>query len=408
MINRLTKSEQGFSLIELLVAIVVIGIILSMAMQSMSIVVDDNRRISTKREMDKLAQAIVGNPDIANAGVRSDFGFVGDNGTFPSSLQDLYDNPGGWSTWDGPYISNGFTQDSTGFKLDEWGKLYNYTGGITITSSGNGSTITKKIADSESDYISNYFNGTIMDSQDSLPGSDFKDSIDIKVTVPNGSGIYITKTYHPDSVGIFILDSIPVGQHRMEIIFTPENDTLTRYLTILPRHNSNATTYKFASSEFSSGGGSSGVELLRPNGIGSLAQLSTSGCTDNWECTDEVSNDGNLSYNYQTSSSYFEDTYQTENHISGVGTIDSVKIYISCQETSPSGRVYSQIRTNGSDHNGTQENPESSYTTYTTAYANNPSTSSAWTWAEIDNLEIGIMLKKARCTQMWAEVYYTY
>jgi len=251
------NSKSGFSLIELLVAIVVIGIIMSLAMQSMDTVVEDNRRISTKREMDKLALAITGNPDIANTGVRSDFGFIGDNGSFPSSLQDLYNNPGGWSTWDGPYISTKISQDSIGFKYDEWGKLYSYSGGITITSPGNGSIITKKLADSASDYISNNFNGIIKDSYDSLPGSDYKDSIDIEITIPNGSGSNITKIYNPESDGSFVFDSLPVGQHLINLIYKPANDTLTRFLNILPRHKSSAT-FNFASAYFSSGGGGGG------------------------------------------------------------------------------------------------------------------------------------------------------
>jgi len=258
------KNQSGFSLIELLVAIVVIGIIISLAMQSMDIVVDDNRRITTEREMDKIAQAIVGNPDIANIGVRSDFGFVGDNGTFPASLQDLISNTGGWSTWNGPYLSAGISQDTIGYKIDEWGKPYNYTGGITITSTGSGSTITKKIADASSDYLLNTFNGVILDSQDSIPGPIYKDSLDVLVSIPDGIGSMTTKFYNPAADGNFTLDSLPAGHHQLEIIYIPENDTLTRYLTILPRHNSNTVSYNYASSYFSTGGGSSETEPEEP------------------------------------------------------------------------------------------------------------------------------------------------
>ena len=54
--KKILQNISGFSLIELLVAIVVIGIILSLAMQSMDTVVDDNRRVTTNKEMDKLAK----------------------------------------------------------------------------------------------------------------------------------------------------------------------------------------------------------------------------------------------------------------------------------------------------------------------------------------------------------------
>jgi hypothetical protein len=167
-------------------------------------------------------------------------------------LQALYQNPGSYATWDGPYVATGFAQDSTGFKIDEWGSSYSYSGGVIITSTGSGATITKKVADSTSDYLLNTINGTIKDANDSLPGSIYDDSVDIEVTIPNGSGSSVTKTYNPDSAGAFTLDSIPVGQHELRVIFTPEADTLFRYVTILPRHKGNLN-YKFASAHFFSG-----------------------------------------------------------------------------------------------------------------------------------------------------------
>jgi len=243
--------QDGFSLIELTIVIVVIGILAAVVMQSMTALVEDSRQVKTEREMEMLANAIVGDPSATNGGVRSDFGYVGDIGAFPPNLQALFQNPGSYATWDGPYIEFGFSQDSTGFKKDEWGSLYSYSGDITITSTGSGSTIAKKIADATSDYLLNTFNGTIKDSNDSLPGPVYDDSVDIKVTVPDGSGSTVTKTYHPDSTGAFTLDSLPAGKHVLRIIYTPDVDTLFRYLTILPRHKSDVD-YKFASTHFSS------------------------------------------------------------------------------------------------------------------------------------------------------------
>lgn len=251
MKHRLQR-EYGFSLIELTIVIVVIGILAAVAMRSMTALVQDSRKVKTKREMEMLACAIVGDPSATTGGVRSDFGYICDIGAFPPNLQALYQNPGSYSTWDGPYLLPGFSQDSTGFKTDEWGTLYNYSGGITITSTGSGSTITKKIADATSDYLLNAVLGNIKDANDSLPGATYMDSVDISITIPNGSGGMITKIYHPDSTGVFTLDSLPVGTHPLRIIYTPEVDTVFRYLTVLPRHKSNLT-YKFSSSHFSTG-----------------------------------------------------------------------------------------------------------------------------------------------------------
>ncbi|MEA2031895.1 MAG: prepilin-type N-terminal cleavage/methylation domain-containing protein [candidate division Zixibacteria bacterium] len=264
-------TQSGFSLIELVVVIVVIGILLSIAMQSMEGLVKDARLSKTEREMEMLAKAIVGNPDIAGGGGRSDFGYVGDIGAFPSNLQALYENPG-YGTWNGPYIPFGLTQDSTGFKIDEWGKAYTYSGGITITSTGSGTTISKKIADATSDYLLNTCNGTIKDANDSLPGATYADSINIKITIPDGSGSIIVKTYHPDSTGAFTLDSLPVNTHPLEIIYIPENDTLHRFLTIFPRHRSNKH-YRFAFDYFGNDADSEMIVLSTQN-LASIGGLS--------------------------------------------------------------------------------------------------------------------------------------
>ena len=136
-------NNNGFGLIELTVVIIIISVLLGIAMQSMLAIMEDTRQVKTEREMEMLVQAITGNPDITNNGQRSDFGYIGDIGAFPSNLQALYENPGSYDTWNGPYVETGFTQDSTGFKTDEWGTAYDYSGGITITSTGSGSNITK-------------------------------------------------------------------------------------------------------------------------------------------------------------------------------------------------------------------------------------------------------------------------
>jgi len=252
------NNYKGFSLIELLIVLIVIGIALAIGMQYMGATIDDNRRVRTEREMDMLTNAITGNAELTGNGTRSDFGYFGDIGAFPPNLNALYQNPGSYSTWDGPYLPPGFAQDISGFRFDEWGQAYAYTGSITITSNGSGTAITKKIADATSDYLLNSFIGIIKDADDSLPGVIYRDSVNIVATVPNGSGGTISKIYNPDSVGVFKLDSLPAGTNPLDIIYTPANDTLNRFLTILPRHKSDTVIFKFASAWFT-GGSSSGT-----------------------------------------------------------------------------------------------------------------------------------------------------
>ena len=207
----------GFGLIEITIIIITIGILASIAMQSMTVLIIDKKQVSTEREMEMLADAIRGNPEIAHNGIRSDFGYIGDVGAFPPNLDALKTNPGGYATWNGPYIQNGITEDTDGFKTDEWGSLYTYSGGITISSSGGSSTLTNRIADASSDYLMNRFVGTILDGASNAPGSSFVDSVEINITFPNGTGGTTVKTYQSDVAGEFIIDSLPVGHHPLEL-----------------------------------------------------------------------------------------------------------------------------------------------------------------------------------------------
>lgn len=243
------SNESGFSLIELVVVIVAMGVAAAVSMQALGVVAEDINKIETGREMEMLSRAIVGNPEITQDGIRSSFGYVGDVGAFPANLQALYVNPGSYSTWNGPYTAPDLTQDSTGFKTDAWGTAYTYTGGVTISSTGGGSTITRDVARASSDYLLNTLIGTITDSAGNIPDTTFMDSIEVVVTYPNGTGGTATKTYTPIASGEFTLDSIPAGERLLQIIYTPESDTLTRYVTVLPRNRSTKTV-RFASGYF--------------------------------------------------------------------------------------------------------------------------------------------------------------
>lgn len=254
MAARRFRSQSGFGLVELTVVLVVVGIMVGIAMQSAVVVTSDARHAETERELDQIANAIVGNPALQQDGLRSDFGYVGDVGAFPANLQALFTNPGGLASWNGPYIRTELVQDSTSYRLDGWGKAYSYAGGITLTSSGSGSTITKKIADATSDYLLNTVYGSVRDRSDSLPGVVAKDSVEVKVTMPAGGSGLITKTYHPDASGGFRCDSIPAGVRHFRIIYRPANDTIDRYFTVLPRQQASRTLdVRFSQPYFTTG-----------------------------------------------------------------------------------------------------------------------------------------------------------
>jgi len=405
--------ESGFSLIEMVIVIVVLGIVAAVAIQSSSVSVDSVRRTNTERKMDALANAIVGNPALMQDGVRSDFGYVGDVGAFPTSLSALYTNPG-LSTWNGPYIHPPFTQDTISYRTDDWGKAFTYGGGLTITSpGGSGPQIVKKIAESVGDYLLNRVTGTIKDKIDSLPGTIYKDSIEIKVDVPSGASGLITKTYKPDAAGAFAVDSIPAGQRYFRFIYKPAADTVRRYWTVLPRHQNNPALDVRLPDIFGTSSTTAATLVVRPTGSGSTISLLPWGSLSNWQDVDETTPDDGSTYVWSLIGGFNNDTYATQDHGAATGTIDSVIITIRVIKAGlSSGRTaHTLLVTHGSTYSGADISLDavSSFTTYSTRYTVNPSTGAAWTWAEIDAMEVGVGLKAwCECTQVYATIYYRY
>ena len=233
MIRRL-KSTHGFTLIELVIVILIIGVIGTVATLRMQESIETARYEQTKQELDQLARAIAGNPRIHSAGASSDFGFVGDNGALPTTLDELTQNPGGWTTWDGPYIESGLNGDD--FKKDAWNGNYVYTDTL-LRSTGSGTTIDKLIAVSSAVLLSNVVSGYVVDADMEPPSAGFVDSVTIVLTYPDGSGGFAQPSVHPDTHGRFSYTGVPVGNHSLRVIHEPTSDTMTYSVTVYPERN---------------------------------------------------------------------------------------------------------------------------------------------------------------------------
>lgn len=221
-------------MIEVVLIIVIMGILATVAMKTMGPAVEQTRIDSTIREMDMLAQAITGNSDLISDGHRSDFGYVGDVGALPPDLDALAANPGDYATWKGPYILSDFVEDPGDFKEDAWARPYNYDGGIDISSSGNGKPISKRLAGSLDDILSNTVNGGVYDGLNAVPGINAS-RVTIIVYYPDGEGNIESASTVPDASGQFSFSGIiPIGNHLVRAIYSPESDTTSEYITVLP------------------------------------------------------------------------------------------------------------------------------------------------------------------------------
>lgn len=148
------------------------------------------------------------------------------------------------------------------------------------------------------------------------------------------------------------------------------------------------------------------VETLRPSANGDVIQLAPYGNGTNWECVDEAISDeddttvrvGALGY----------DLYALPNP-SLSGTINSVTVY--CRAKGQGSRVWCGLKTRNTIYWGTLNELPVSFQTFSYSRNTNPNTENAWTWGEIDALQIGVKLEKIvytpQCTQVYVEVDYT-
>jgi prepilin-type N-terminal cleavage/methylation domain-containing protein len=123
------RSTRGFTLIEVIVVIAVVSILASMAVPYAVRFIDQGRVEGTRRQLEEIHRAIVGDPRASSAG------FVGDMGRLPASLPQLitrgtqpsasYGLLGVKHGWDGPYVRIGYSQDA--YLYDGWGRALVYS-----------------------------------------------------------------------------------------------------------------------------------------------------------------------------------------------------------------------------------------------------------------------------------------
>lgn len=175
--------------------------------------------------------------------------------------------------------------------------------------------------------------------------------------------------------------------------------------------------------KLTSSAGASANETLRPNAAGDetliAEQFPNTGA--HWDKVDEATSDGDSTYVATSSTNYEEDLYNLPAHAAPSGaTINYVRVYMVARaaDTPQQPSAYLHIKTNGVEYNGTEQLLTNSYATYSYQWNTNPQTGQVWTWTEIDNLQAGIGIRRAKTsgpgsdrytlvTQVYVEVNYT-
>jgi len=106
---------QGFTLIEVIVVMAIVAIMAGIMVPFVYRMWEGNEIALTRERMLDLKRAMVGDPRLIQNGIRTSYGYVGDNGQLPASLADLVPS----------YMPAGF--DPGKYNKDAWSNEFVYT-----------------------------------------------------------------------------------------------------------------------------------------------------------------------------------------------------------------------------------------------------------------------------------------
>ena len=216
------RGSRGFTLLELVVILAVLGILAAAVAPSMMQQIADTRVEATREEAEALYTAIVGTPSEGTS-----FGFVGDIGRLPNTFEELA-APGSlpsYSTgavrnvgmgWRGPYVNIGTS--ATDYLSDGFGRAY--TGAATgqVRSAGPDG-----IADNADDIVyppsAPTVTGSVTVTLKNLQGQKtVVDPVGYRVDLyyaVNGAQASVSAATAP-----FSFASVPMGPHAVRVIKT--------------------------------------------------------------------------------------------------------------------------------------------------------------------------------------------
>jgi prepilin-type N-terminal cleavage/methylation domain-containing protein len=248
-------SARGVTLIELLVVMMILSLILTAAVKTWDVTLERGRFETTRRKLDQLATAIVGNPDLIVEGKRVDFGYVGDVGQLPNTLQDLVEDWTGQapdtSTWRGPYLRSTFNESPEGYRTDGWGDTIVYSRESLFVRSYGGRGLsdrsrwmTREFGYSENDLTGNEVSGRMLDIRGVPPHDTLLTRHPLRfrasLSYPIGGRLQTIQGAFNDQ-GVFLFSDVPQGTHSLRLVYVrdyiPYLDSVitVRDITVYPK-----------------------------------------------------------------------------------------------------------------------------------------------------------------------------
>ena len=227
-------TSKGFSFAEILIVVAIMGIVTSIALKNMGKSDDRANYEESLTELQELLKAIVGDENARSNGERTSFGFVGDVGCIPSTLDELVSR-GSLSAsrldtskqlaygWKGPYIESPFSSGNSDFKTDGWGNAYIYS--TTQYALAPGDTVVAKISSLGADGTvggNGYDSDIFIEIMKDLVRADVTGSVietsgnpvlaaTARVYEPDGFGALTSKSASTDASGNYTIQNVSQG-----------------------------------------------------------------------------------------------------------------------------------------------------------------------------------------------------
>ena len=237
--------DSGFTLIEAVVTLAVIAIIsvglVSVAASAMTALLE----ATTREALTDMQRAVRGNPVVVASGARTAFGYVGDMGNLPVSLEDLWikgSQPafsfdpalrtgGGWN---GPYLETDAVEFIGDLGRDAWGEnfFYDTTQYFDRTL---GVTVFGKLASNGADgVLNNEDDLTVLFRRRQIVGrvqgfvrdqlGNVVSGVEVVANFPQ-NGILTTSTAQTNDIGFYQFAEIPFGRRSLtpqpKLIYAP-------------------------------------------------------------------------------------------------------------------------------------------------------------------------------------------
>jgi prepilin-type N-terminal cleavage/methylation domain-containing protein len=246
------RQDRGVTLLELLVVLMILSIVLTAAVRTWDVTLERGRAQTTAQKLDQLVKVIVGDPDYIVAGARADFGFVGDEGRLPKTLQELVVRPDNDSVWRGPYIRSTFSQSADGYRTDGWGDTIYY--GYEVTHGnpdslwvrsygGRGAGDRSRWQTLNFPYTfkaltQNDVGGHMLDVRGNEPPPTIYDKLEIRLYYPKDGHIYAWPQFEGAAAN-FSYAGIPQGTCRLVALYHyglpgPEVDSVVKDVPVYP------------------------------------------------------------------------------------------------------------------------------------------------------------------------------